>query len=78
MDQGDSRRSAGYRIPLEIYKYALKSDSTKTPLKDIQFYLNPTATAAITPNSIDLGKTSETGYLHKQLPENVNRVTIIW
>lgn len=55
------------RIPLEIYKYALKADSTKTPLKDIQFYLNPTNTSAITPNSIDLGKTNEKGYLHKQL-----------
>ena len=55
------------RIPLEIYKYALKADSTKTPLKGIQFYLNPTNTSAITSESIDLGKTNENGYLHKQL-----------
>ena len=29
--------------------------------------MNPTNTSAITPNSIDLGKTNEKGYLHKQL-----------
>ena len=54
-------------IPIEIYKYALNADSTKTPLKDIRFYLNATNTSEITSKSIDLGTTNENGYLHKQL-----------
>ena len=58
-------------LPIEIYKYELKSDGMKKPLEGVQFYLNKTATDEITSESIDLGKTSATGYIHKQLPENV-------
>ena len=54
-------------IPIEIYKYALNADSTRKPLNGIQFYLNSTNTSDITSESIDLGKTNENGYLHKQL-----------
>ncbi len=58
-------------IPLEIYKYELKSDGTKKPLEGVKFYLNRTATVKITPESIDLGTTSATGYIKKQLPKDV-------
>ena len=58
-------------LPIEIYKYELKSAGTKKPLEGVQFYLNKTATDEITSESIDLGKTSATGYIKKQLPENV-------
>ena len=59
------------RIPLEIYKYELKSDGTKKPLEGVKFYLNRTATVKITSESIDLGTTSATGYIKKQLPKDV-------
>lgn len=55
-------------LPIEIYKYELKSAGTKKPLEGVQFYLNKTATDEITSESIDLGKTSATGYIKKQLP----------
>lgn len=58
-------------LPIEIYKYELKSDGTKKPLKGVQFYLNKIATDKITSESIKLGETSATGYIHEQLPENV-------
>ena len=58
-------------LPIEIYKYALETAGTKKPLEGVQFYLNRTATDEITSESIDLGKTSATGYIHMQLPENV-------
>ena len=58
-------------LPIEIYKYELTSDGTKKPLKDVRFYLNRTATDQITDESIDLGITSATGYIKKQLPEKV-------
>lgn len=45
-------------LPIEIYKYELKSDGMKKPLEGVQFYLNKTATDEITSESIDLGKTS--------------------
>lgn len=57
-------------IPIEIYKYAIKTDATQTALSGIHFYLNRTNTTTITDESIDLGTTNSNGYIHKQL-ENV-------
>lgn len=57
-------------IPIEIYKYAIKTDATQTALSGIHFYLNRTNTTTITEESIDLGTTNSNGYIHKQL-ENV-------
>lgn len=57
-------------IPIEIYKYAIKTDATQTALSGIHFYLNRTNTTTITEESIDLGTTKSNGYIHKQL-ENV-------
>lgn len=54
-------------IPIEIYKYAIKSDATQTALSGIHFYLNRTNTTTITEESIDLGTTNSNGYIHKQL-----------
>ena len=58
-------------LPIEIYKYGLKSDGTKEPLEGVQFYLNRTATDKITSESIYLGNTSATGYIKEQLSEDV-------